>query len=244
MIESCTRLDDFGSLNPIEELFSQDKMEEVKQLEMDFPPRFSEICVKFGAWKCFEYMLEKDAQNGQEPGAEGSCISWRVNLYLIKQNKKPLAYIHHPAELCFVLYYDRKEMLPLIELPSIDIAFKTMMKFIRENSFDAVDYVREIYDLYPSSSWCRHIGTRSAKTITFLLQVGKDYLLRGVKITSSTIREVVLSAPDKLETLRELCVFPIVCKSDDREVLGKMRENGLYACKSKLRARGRVTHRY
>jgi hypothetical protein len=212
-------------------------VEEIKELEMDFPARFSEICAKFGAWKCFEYMLEKDAQNGNQPGDINSCISWKVNLYLIRQGKDPLPYIHHPAELCFVLYYDRKEMLPLIELPTINIAFKTILKFIRENSFDCVDYVREIHSLYPMDAWCRHIGTRSPKILAFLLQVGKHYLLEGVKISSSTIVEVLLNAPEKLDTLRGLCIFPAVCQSDDPVVLGKMREHGLYACRSKVRHR-------
>jgi hypothetical protein len=231
------QLDEFVSLNPIEELFSQDKVEEVKQLEMKFSPRFSEICAKFGARKCFEYMLEKDAQDGHQPGTASSSISWKMNLYLIRRNEEPLPSIHHPAELCFILYYDRKDLLPLIELPPVDIAFKTMLKFIRENSFDCVDYVREIYDLYPASSWCRHIGSRSPKVLAFLLQVGKHYLLEGIKISSGTIKEILLNAPDKLETLRKLCIFPVVCRSDNTEVLREMRARGLYARRTKRRVR-------
>ena len=75
MIESCMQLDNFDALNPIEELFAQDRIKEVRELEMDFPPRFSEICVRFGASRCFEYLVEKDAQNGQQPGVPCSCIS-------------------------------------------------------------------------------------------------------------------------------------------------------------------------
>lgn len=217
-------LDTFTSLNPIEEFFATDNIEEVKQLEMEFSPRFSEICAHYGSQKCLDYMIEKEMP-----------LSPLVNLYLIKRGQAPLSFLHHRGELYFILYYDKHDMLPLIELPSIDVAFKTMMKMMQENAFDTIDHARIIYELYTPGEWTRYISGLASKVITLLLQTDKLYLLRNVRVKSSTIKMVLETAPDRLDTLKEICILPVVCKAYHKETLADMRQYGLYACKTNMR---------
>jgi hypothetical protein len=227
-----TELDNFESLNPIEEFFARDDIDSVRELQMTFPLRFSEICAKFGSQRCFDYILEKEDIDGKETGTENSYISSKVNLYLIKENKAPLPYINHSAELWFILYYDRKEFLPLIDFPPIHIAFKTMLKFMRENSFDTSDYAQEIYDLYPSEEWCDYFSKCNGETIIFLLQTRKDYLLRNVKIKSCIVSRIATEAPTLIKKLQELCIVPTVCTNQNIKTLKAIRSHGIFARKT------------
>jgi len=211
--EDCTKLNTFTTLNEIEQMFADDNIEAVKELEMSFGPRFSEICAQRGAQKCLDYLIE-----------EGHELSPSINLYRIKRGEKPIPEISHDDELYFALVFGHDELLPLsehdsnprrqdnngrIDRPSVRIAFRTLIRLLRNNAFDMVDYTSKIWPLYLQSSWQEFIGRCGWRPIEFLVSHKMYQFLDGVQPSYRTVKMLARLSSRKRRVIGKHCLLPV-----------------------------------
>lgn len=228
-------LDDFQFLNPIEQLFADDDLDAVKQLEMDFSPRFSEICAQRGSSKCLEYLIE-----------EGHELSSLINLYRIKRGEKPIQEVSHDEELFLVLVMGRDEMLPYtaiesklsevcadlmvrcdnsevpalargvedaqsghIDRPSVRVAFRTLIRLLDNHVYDMVDYTSKIYPLYTPVEWREFIGRCGARQIGALIVHKKYRFLDGARLSNQAMKVIKQISVRKRNLVERYCSLPI-----------------------------------
>ena len=219
MSSIVVELDNFKHMNYIEELFAKDDLEAINQLEIDFGPRFSEVCVHFGSKKCLQYLIDK-----------GYELSPLINLYLIKKGEMPIQEVSHDSELYIVFTTGRTELLPLstsevldtlcnlsnispvvrIERPSISAAFKTLVRLTNYHAFDMVDYASKIHSLYYDFEWKRFIEESGPNVIRFLMKHKLYYFLENAQLSNKVLSFFKRLPKRELDLIEKYCSVPIL----------------------------------
>jgi len=227
MSSIVVELDNFKNMNYIEELFAKDDLEAVKQLEIDFGPRFSEVSVHFGSKKCLQYLID----GGYE-------LSPLINLYLIKKGEMPIQEVSHDSELYTVFTTGRTELLPLttserldylcklsldslcklsdistivrIERPSISVAFKTLVRLMNYHAFDMIDYASKIYSFYSDFEWKRFIEESGPNVIRFLMKYKLCYFLKNAQLSNKVLSFFKRLSKREFDLIEKYCSIPIL----------------------------------
>jgi hypothetical protein len=204
------KLDEFKSLNPYEQLFADDNITEVTQLDVNFGPRFSEICAHFGSNKCLDYLIK-----------HGHELSPLLNIYRIKRKESILPFISHYDELYTVITEGvHKELLPLpngeedekrIRKPSVRIALLTLIKLTRECTFDfdVENYQELILPLYAPEEWTRCINESGSWVVSSLIKLQMFDLFNGSHLSHKAVYALEQATRKDRRELRRRCLLPV-----------------------------------
>jgi hypothetical protein len=197
-------LDNFSSLNPFEQLFADDNISEVEKLDLNFGPRFSEICAFHGSSKCLDYLVEG-----------GFELSPLLNLYRLKRGDSVFPHVSHPDDLYCALIYGRYKQLPgsleeaCIAKPSIRTALLTLIKLVDKHAFDMEDYPSMIYPLYTPQEWSVCVSRCESNIITLLIKLELYDLFNGSQLSHKATLAVSQATHKERKELAKRCSLPI-----------------------------------
>jgi hypothetical protein len=232
------KLDKFETLNPYEQLFADDDLGKVKELEVDFGPRFSEICVFFGSNKCLNYLIEG-----------GYKLSPLLNIYRLNRKEDILPFVSHPDELYNILIQGRYELLPLpsgeddetrILKPSPHTALLTLIKLSFKHEFDMVDYASMILPLYTPEEWSRCVSESGPWVVSSLIKLEMFDLFNNSRLSHRTISAIKNATSNDRRKLKKRCSLPITytlhkrrgIKTEDAYTRGLLRRIKASQCKA------------
>jgi hypothetical protein len=202
-------LETFLYLNPIEQLFADNNVEEVREFEIHFGPRFSEICAHFNSDECLNYLIEG-----------GHDISDRINLYRLNNDKPIIPFVSHPEELFYALVNGMHHVLPeqgnidahRIKRPSIHTALRTLIE-LQKHAFNMIDYEPIIYALYTDEEWSKCINDSSSVMISSLIENKFFRFLRYSHLGYSVTLAIKRATPEQLKEIKKHCTIPTSYKT-------------------------------